>query len=147
MLRKYFCHRKSIFPSLVWSDPLSFSPVPPRPHACTATLKVLVLNVIDLSMSMLITNCKFFEISNQICSQGASYRYPSAGKVQPPPWLQVPPPLAVGFAEFALDKTALGRFEVRVPFYHFWFRPSPEKIFFEYLNFAGKILTRKYYGA
>ena len=40
-------------------------------------------------------------------ARGASYRYPSAGKGQPP-WLQVTP-IAVGFAEFALDKTALNR--------------------------------------
>ena len=40
------------------------------------------------------------------CSQGeASYRYPLLARAKPPAYKY---PLAVGFAEFALDKTALG---------------------------------------
>ena len=42
-------------------------------------------------------------------ARGASYRYPLPWPGPAPLATGTPPPLAVGFAEFALDKTALGR--------------------------------------
>ena len=41
-------------------------------------------------------------------ARGASYRYPLLARSSPPPGYRYPP-LAVGFAKFTLDKTALGR--------------------------------------